>query len=99
MAYIFVGNLGQYSTCGKTPYPPPKKKLPGGPLSGPSPRQGEFSSSGQLNTTALKTDVLRPDNKAETNSTGNSKGGAKMNMLAYIYRESKTKTKTTSKQY
>ena len=75
------------------------KNLPGEPLAGPNVKQGEFSSSGQLNTTALKADTMGPNNKAETNSTGNSKGGAKMNMLAYIYRESKTKTKTTSKQY
>ena len=34
-------------------------------------KQGEFSPSGKLNITALKTDIVRPDNKAEANSIDN----------------------------
>lgn len=53
--------------------PHPAKKLPGGPLAGPNARQGEFSSSEQLNITASKTDILRPE-KAEASSMKASKG-------------------------
>jgi hypothetical protein len=49
------------------------KKLPGWPLAGPNDRQGEFSSLGKLNTTALKTDVKKSDNKAEPSFIDNSK--------------------------
>ena len=56
------------------------KNSHGGPLSGPDGRQEEFSSLRQLNSTALKTGVMRPDNKVKANSTNNSKhlkGGPK----------------------
>ena len=68
---------------------------------GPTAKQGKCSSSGQLNVTVSKTDVLRPD-KAETSSIDNSKsliGSQKMNILTNFYRESKVKTKNASKQY
>jgi hypothetical protein len=49
------------------------KKIPGeGILAGPSARQGEFSSSKQLNITALKANVVSPE-KAKADSTDNSK--------------------------
>jgi hypothetical protein len=82
---------------------PPFKKLlrgVGGGLEGPNARQGEFSSSGQLNITASKTDVLRPD-KDEASYLNNSKslkGSQKTNILTNFYRGSKAKTKNTSKQ-
>lgn len=47
------------------------KRLPECPLADPNARLGEFFSSRQLNTTALETEVLRPDNKVEVNSTNN----------------------------
>lgn len=50
----------------------PKKCL-GGALAGPNARQGEFSSSKQLNTTALNIDIVRPGNKVQATSTNNSK--------------------------
>ena len=47
------------------------KKLPRGPPTGPKARQGDFSSSGKLNITDLKTDIVTPDNKAKVNSIDN----------------------------
>lgn len=49
------------------------KNLPGGHPTGCKARQVECSCSGQLNITALKTGILRPDDKTEANSTDNSK--------------------------
>lgn len=80
------------------------KNLPGEPLAGPNVKQGEFSSSGQLNTTALKADTMGPNNKAETNSINNSKKkktnkGPKTNILTNFYRGSKAHAKNFNKQY
>ena len=67
-ADIQLGNVEQQHTHGATTCP----KLPGGPLEGPKTRQGEFSSSGQLNVTASKTNILKPD-KTEVSSIDKSK--------------------------
>ena len=66
-ANIWQGNVEQQQTNGVTPY----QKNPRGPPTDPKARQGEFPSSGKLNITALKTDIVRPDNKAEANSIDN----------------------------
>jgi hypothetical protein len=67
---------------------------------GPCARQGEVSSSAQLNVSFSETDVLRPD-RAESSSIDSSKGlkGTKMNILTNFYGGSKTKAKNISKQY
>ena len=66
---ICLQNIEQQQTNGLKPY----QKSLWGPRIGPKARQGEFCSSGQLSITGLKTDILRPDNDAEVNSTDNSK--------------------------
>jgi hypothetical protein len=69
---VGLGNVEQQQTNGATFY----QKSPGsggGALAGPNAKQGEFSFSGQLNSTALKTDIVRPDNKVESNSIDNLK--------------------------
>jgi hypothetical protein len=68
-ADIQQGNVEQQQTNGATPC---QKTPRGGPLEGPIASQGEFFSSGKLNITASKTDVLRPD-KDEASSLDNSK--------------------------
>ena len=70
-------------------------------LQAPVPNR-EFSSSGQLNTTTLETDNVRPDNKVETNSTNKSKNirrGQKTNILTNFYKRSKAKAKNINKKY
>lgn len=52
--------------------PHPAIKLPGGPLVGPTARQGEFSSSEQLNGMTSKIDVLGPE-EAEGSPMDNPK--------------------------
>jgi hypothetical protein len=65
-----LGNIEQQQTNGVTPY----QKTPRGlPLPGPNAKQEDFSSSRQLNTTTLKTDIVRPVNKVKTNSVDKSK--------------------------
>ena len=66
-ANIWQGNVEQQQANGITPY----QNNPRGPPTDPKARQGEFPSSGKLNITALKTDIVRPDNKAEANSVSN----------------------------
>ena len=66
-AHPGLENEGQKEKNGATIY----QKLPWGPLLGPDGRQEEFSSLRQLNTTTLKTDIVRPDNMVKATSRNN----------------------------